>query len=287
MNIHIEKNTGAADAAITVLSDNDEPLASCSLWWSGALGHFEATSAAAAERLLASAEDTLREAGCAKATGPMDGDTWHRYRLITGSSGRKPFQLEPHNPPEWPGYFDAAGWSVAARYTSSEICLAEAKPRDLSRIEQRLAVKIRPLKTGDYRGELRKIHDVSVISFKDNFLYTAISFEEFDAMYSKVEALLVPDLSLIAEDADGRACGFVFALPDGDDLIVKTLAVLPERRFAGLGSLLVEQVHQAAATMGFTYAIHALQHQKNSSLRISSRHDAKVFREYTLYEKHL
>jgi GNAT superfamily N-acetyltransferase len=106
-----------------------------------------------------------------------------------------------------------------------------------------------------------------------------------------VRAVLVRVFALLAEDAEGLPVGLVFALPEpstpGGTIIVKTLAALPQRRLAGLGSLLVERVHQAAREMGFGRVIHALQHQNNSSRKISSRHEAKVFREYALYEKHL
>ncbi|MFT4547002.1 MAG: GNAT superfamily N-acetyltransferase [Verrucomicrobiales bacterium] len=278
--------SSSGGAAITACSDDGERLAVCSVWRNGAIGQFEAQDAFAAAKLLAAAEDLLREWGCSKAIGPMDGDTWHRYRFVTRSNGRAPFLLEPQNPPEWPEYFVKAGWGVAARYTSSEIDLARPV-NDFSKIAERLQVTIRKLKPEAYDSELRRIYDISVVSFQNNFLYVPVSFEAFVAMYAKVEALVIPEFSLIAETPDGESAGFVFALPDGANVIVKTLAVLPERRFAGLGSVLVEQVHQAARELGFKQAIHALQHQKNSSLRISSRHDAKVFREYTLYEKYL
>jgi len=41
---------------------------------------------------------SLRAAGCALAAGPVDGDTWHRYRLVTWSDGTPPFSLEPFSP---------------------------------------------------------------------------------------------------------------------------------------------------------------------------------------------
>ena len=291
--------TGGADAAIAVVEEEGgTSLASCSLWMdgeTGALGHFTASGEAPAALLFEAAEEQLRGAGCQSVVGPMDGNTWHSYRLVTKSDGRAPFLLEPQNPPDWPRYFRAAGWQSLARYTSSEIDLSvEAASAAIDRVARRLSsggVTIRHLEPEDFEQELQRIYDVSIVSFQDNFLYSPISFEEFATMYQKVKPLLVPELSLLAEDRRSRPVGFVFALPEPsaprETVVVKTLAVLPERRFAGLGSLLVERVHHAAREMGFDRAIHALQHQDNSSTKISSRHEAKVFREYTLYEKHL
>jgi len=70
-------------------------------------------------------------------------------------------------------------------------------------------------------------------------------------------------------------------------MIVKTLAVLPERRFAGLGTVLVNRLQTAAREAGCTEAIHALQREDNQSLRISQRFSAEIFRRYALFSKPL
>jgi len=71
---------------------------------------------------------------------------------------------------------------------------------------------------------------------------------------------------------------------DDPAIVVKTLAVLPDREFSGLGTVLVANVHQKAKDKGFREAIHALQYEKNSSLRISQRFNSQVFRRYALME---
>ena len=68
-------------------------------------------------------------------------------------------------------------------------------------------------------------------------------------------------------------------------LIVKTLAVDPHARLAGLGSILVAKAHLMAQSKGYHEAIHALQHENNSSLRISQRFNASIFRRYALMVK--
>jgi L-amino acid N-acyltransferase YncA len=293
-----DRHSGQADAEVSIVADDGKTLAACSLWLgaaTGILGQFTADTAAAATVLFEAAEKRLREAGCTSVIGPMDGDTWRPYRLVTAGDGRPPFLLEPQNPAEWPGYFLAAGWHRLARYSSSEIDLTRGAPQAaIDRVERRMdrtGVSIRQVDPGNFADALRRIYEVSLVSFQGNFLYSPISFEDFSAMYSKVRPLLVPEFALLAEDAEGHPVGFVFAIPEPTDpvgtVIVKTLAVLPEKRIAGLGSLLVERVHASAERLGFKHSIHALQHQDNTSKKISARHAAKVFREYTLYEKHL
>jgi L-amino acid N-acyltransferase YncA len=111
-------------------------------------------------------------------------------------------------------------------------------------------------------------------------------------MYGKVSHLVRPEHVWLAE-ASGALVGFVFCMPDAlamergeaPDFIVKTLAVRPGRRMAGLGSLLVARAQRAAADSGFRHAIHALQHETNSSLRITDRCGGEVMRRYALYAR--
>jgi GNAT superfamily N-acetyltransferase len=92
-----------------------------------------------------------------------------------------------------------------------------------------------------------------------------------------------------------RPVGYVFAVPDFaqaqrgspiDTLIVKTLAVLPGRAYAGLGAWLLGEVHAAGRRLGFTRAIHALMHETNQSRNLSA-HYARTIRRYTLLSKRL
>jgi L-amino acid N-acyltransferase YncA len=71
-----------------------------------------------------------------------------------------------------------------------------------------------------------------------------------------------------------------------DTVIVKTVAVLPGRRLAGLGNVLVARCQQAARALGFRRAIHALMHESNNSRNLSA-HYAKPFRRYTIFARDL
>jgi len=277
------------------------------LWWRrapalpgetvGVIGGFQATSAAAAADVLARAGDELRAHGCTVAVGPMDGSTWCSYRFVTEAGTEPPFLLEPVHPPEWPQWWQAAGFAPLAEYYST--VTPDLTPRD-ERVErtaarlQQQGVVIRPVNLADFEVELGRIHDVSTISFQPNFLYTPLPREEFLAQYRGVRAMLRSELLLLAEHA-GRPVGYVFVLPDllaarrGEPVttvIVKTLAVLPGRAYAGLGAVLLAEVHAAARRLGFTRAIHALMHESNASRNLSA-HYARTIRRYALFARRL
>jgi len=281
--------------------------ARASLWWSrtpqmanaraGLFGHFAAVDPVSADEVLHAACDTLKNAGCNIAIGPMDGTTWRRYRLLTERGVEPPFFLEPDNPDDWPGYLESAGFKPLAVYFSAlcdDLRIEDPRiPRALDRIKSS-GVIIRPLDPRNFIEELRKIYKVSLVSFAPNFLYTPISEEEFLAQYEPIRAYVRPELVTLAENV-GEIVGFSFAIPDLaqarrghaiDTVILKTLAVLPGRSHAGLGSVLLALCHREARALGYRRVIHALMHQSNNSLNISA-HYARPFRRYMLFSKQL
>ena len=295
-----------ADAHLLV-SRNDRITARCSLWWKttpslegqtlGYIGHYAAANPSDAASLLAEAKKLLQEKNCALAVGPIDGNTWRRYRLVTDAGKEPPFFLEPVNPSEWPDHFRNTGFTPLAEYYSAlNQDLSYSDPR-MQRAEKRLmdeGIVIRGFRPDAFLDELRKIYAVSAISFTSNFLYTPLDEASFIAQYTAVESLIDPRFVFIAEHK-GNPIGYIFAIPDHaqrqrgqtvDTIILKTVAVLPGRTFAGLGSVLVDKVHITAHGCGFKRAIHALMHETNKSRNISG-HYAQTIRRYTLFAHRL
>lgn len=281
----------------------DGPLARASLWWRnvpsmtgeklGVIGHYAALDDAAAQMLLARVLLELRGQDCTFAVGPMDGNTWRRYRFVTDAGSERPFLLEPENPSSYPMHWSAVGFMPLAQYSSA--LTADLTQRDdrVPRTQLRLqgaGVSLRMLDGDHFERDLQAIYAVSEQSFQNNFLYTPLPQTAFLQQYRKLQSLLRPELVWIAEVA-GAPVGYAFGLPDlaqaqrgesVDTVIVKTVAVLPARSYAGLGAILVAQVQAAARELGFNRAIHALMHESNNSRNLSSVY-ASPMRGYTLY----
>jgi predicted N-acetyltransferase YhbS len=291
---------------VILTNPNGSVTAHAALWWKqtpelngeriGAIGGFAAADADAARLLLDRAGDGLRAAGCRVAVGPLNGNTWRRHRFVIESDGRGPFLLEPRNPAAYPGWWQQAGFTELSSYSSSLIRL-DGKPTVTANLKARLdrtGVTIRRLDAARHDDELRTIHAISLRSFTANFLYTPLEEAAFLEAYGKLRGRVDPDLVRIAE-RDGAACGFVFAMRDLEAeargevpaLVVKTLAVDPASRCAGLGSWLVDEVHRSGWEMGYADAIHALEHETNTSRKITGRHHGAIFRKYALFSKPL
>jgi len=288
-------------------SGGEETLAACSLWWNhvpayafesvGVVGHFQCSTFESGAALLDHAVNLLRQNGCTIAIGPMDGNTWRRYRLVTESTDRPPFLMEPENPAHWPAAFELAGFAPLANYFSTVVTDLHTSDKRIPRVEDRLTstgVTIRPISLQSFDQDLRAVHELSTVSFRQNFLYTELSLEDFLAQYTPLKQYISPDYVLLAEH-NGQVVGFVFAIPDlaqaqrnqlVDTIILKTLAVAPGRAFAGLGAVLLERIHQTAHAEGYKQVIHALMHESNVSMNLSAR-SATPIRRYTLFARHL
>ncbi|MEP7346687.1 MAG: N-acetyltransferase [Gemmatimonadaceae bacterium] len=297
-----------APNASIVARDGEQLVARCSLWWSdvpaleghrlGAIGHFAADDADAAQAILAESCRQLQAAGCSLAVGPMDGNTWRRYRLVVDPGTEPAFFLEPTNPAAWPEYFTTAGFSALANYTSGvnrDLSIRDPRVEELETRFASRGITLRPLNVTEFEEELARIYSVAAVSFRPNFLYTPIAEAEFAAQYGAVRGVVVPELVLLAEDA-GRTVGFTFCLPDLLEkqrtgtlrtAIIKTFAVLPEReRYGGLGSLMADRIHRTAQAMGLSRVIHALMHETNRSKSISDRTGSTI-RRYALFAREL
>ena len=275
----------------------------CSIWAdrlptihgnkTGAVGHFAAADEVAASHVLGAACDELQRRGCSTIVGPIDGSTWKAYRLVTDTGHLPPFFLEPWNPPAWPAYFDKAGFKPIARYISEineDIATNQPATGSMGADFQRIGVRIRSFDMDKANAMLEGIYDVASVAFQNAFLYTPIDRQEFLEAYRQLLPQVDPNLVLLAHH-NGQPIGFVFAVPDWlqaregrtvDTIVIKTIAVLPDPRYRGLGRVMIKRLLRDARELGFRRAVSALMHVGNQSQKISAA-CAGPMREYTLY----
>jgi L-amino acid N-acyltransferase YncA len=290
------------------LREGNGLAARCSLWWRaaprwpdgrlGVIGHYAAAREEDGAQLLRAACDELARAGCGLTVGPMDGNTWRSYRLVTERGAEPPFFLEPDTPDDWPRHFAAAGFTPLATFHSSIAGAPFQHDPRIPAVAERLeaaGVGLRDVDLARFESELAAIHELSLASFAGNFLYTPIDRAEFVAQYLPVAPRVDPRLVFVAEHA-GRVIGFLFAIADwleaartgkpSTTVIIKTVAVDPTRRYGGLGSWMVAVAHERAEALGYRRAIHALMHDANNSSNISARYGT-VMRRYALFARPL
>jgi len=287
--------------------DNKKLCALCSLWTentppfedykTGVIGNFFAEGADTGVSLLRHASERLQELGVNYAIGPMNGNSWHSYRLVTHVGEDPPFFMEYFTPKAWPQMFISAGFKEIASYSSARAVAVDYEDSSAQKFKikkEKLGLIVRPFNVDKLEAELRAIHTLSVQSFSQNFLYTDISLTDFSALYEKIVPYIAPDYFLMAEH-QGKLVGFIFAVPNYlqkqqgetvDSVIIKTIAKIPDRAYAGLGSYLFHEIHKKAAANGFRSVIHAYMYDSNQSKAISDK-SAQTMRKYGLYGKRL
>ncbi len=237
----------------------------------GFVGFFEvdledpAASAIAAE-LLGAAEAWLRAQGATKLFGPVNLSTWLAYRFRVNEGDEERFAWEPTNPPEYPRFFEAAGFRAIEYYHTEGIPdLDGVVASNRAAFDKALAAgyTLRPFRAGEaLADEVTKLHAINVACFGHHFLSEPLAAEPYRRVL--VPTLVREDLSLsrFVVDPNGREVGYVFAFDDesrGQKYTVwKTIAVLPECRGMGLSMALLYEVALRARERGDRHVVAAM-----------------------------
>lgn len=290
---------------LLALADGSGGRASCGLWWRqpglahapiapaanpgepiGRIGRLAASGPTLAAELLERACLELRQRGCAAVLAPLDGDTWHPYRVVEpGQNPAEAFAGEPDPDPCWNDWLVAAGFAVQARYVSSLCTELQQRRPIVSPGSLFHLVTVESLAIDDL---LEPIHRLILNGFRRQPLFVPISLDGFRHHWQPWRTRFDPRLSLLAFDG-AELVGLLLAHPDGCQgrrAVVRTLVVQPGRRWAGLGRRLLETCHERAAALGYTAVIHALMHDPGASVALS-RPYAQPFRRYVLMGRSL
>lgn len=267
----------------------------------GLIGHYQALIGSVGVELLRAARAELARHDVRRIVAPVNGDTWHRYRLVlpreTGDPDVQPdtFFTEPRNSPRYVEDFIAAGFSVVAhyetRYEPDPVVDAAAHADALERAAAR-GIRLQALDPERFDETLIAMHALSREAFADNPYYGPLSLEGFLALYAPYRGRVAPELIRLAVDRDERLVGYLFGFEDKDAVdadgrptrtVCKTIAVASPARGAGLGGLLLDDFRRASLAYGARGIIHALMHVDNVSMRLSTGRRSVLFKRYALY----
>ncbi|MDP2708536.1 MAG: GNAT family N-acetyltransferase [bacterium] len=254
----------------------------------GLIGFFEAASSEAADLLLGRAIDWLKSQTVNEIRGPINLSIWHNYRFMNPVDFISRFHFEPFNLSNYPDYFKKFGFKVAENYISafrdefsSIITYAKPKYEDIKNSD----FSIRPVDLNNFENDLKIFYRLSLIIFKNSWSFIPISFEEFSALYNKVDKIMNQRYCHFV-CKDNKEIGFCFSLADPlasqKTLIMKTIGVLPEFQKNNLGSALIYLQTKNAIDDGYEKIIYALMRQNNVASNINP-YGAKIFRQYESY----
>ena len=203
---------------------------------------------------------------------PVNLSIWHTYRFKTGGDTCLPFDppCQPYYGALFAPFFDGQELYSSYRF--------EVPSSDrLEGVQQPFTV--RELSLERLPQELRSIYAMALAVFQDAHSFP--SFEEFAAIYGSAAGSINPRYILVAE-ADGQPIGFIFALPLGQAVYIKTFAVAPSAQNHHVGRLLYEAICRRARADGYQTLYGLLIKNDRLITRLLPPGAQKVA-EYTLY----
>lgn len=265
----------------------------------GCIGNVDFKNKEEGLAILAKCEEIFKEAGFKKIVGPMNGNTWKKYRVLKHSEDVPTFALENVNPVTDNEIFLNAGFKEEYEYTSTLGKVSDAYDSEvLDMIEDQImdeGIVIRNFSKVKAMEELEKIYNVSRESFSRNPYYTDIDKDNFIAQYTPYIDMVDESFIMIAEK-DSKEIAFVFCIPNlvelqrGEllhTLILKTIAVLPEYEDLGIGNVMLRKIAKAAKEKRLEDWIFAFMFKENTSQKMAARNNSHTIREYVLYCKEI
>lgn len=223
--------------------------------------------------------------------GPMSGSTWYDYRIALPNDNPL-FFTEFFTPPYYYDLLHNAGFTCLAKYKSTHSKSYEVDERKLHQCESifnEKGVTIRQLDLANFESDLEHIFQVSLEGFKNNFMYSPITREEFMQKYVPLKALI--DHVTVFLVFDGEKCvGFSMSLmnllnKEKKQLVMKSAARLPDYKYKGLGTWFNELTKSGAKQRGYQELIPAFIIDDSVSERtFSNSNDSVLYREYELLQ---
>ncbi|UCC76142.1 MAG: hypothetical protein JSW37_11585 [Anaerolineales bacterium] len=273
----------------------------------------------AAEALLATARDWVRERGMTELRGPIN---FHRDRergiLVEGADCPPPM-LCAHTPPYYKDFVERFGMVKYADDFARRVRVADvlepdgSLPPRLARLkkvaERRAHLQIRNARLADWDNEVQRVrvlYDATIGQLPDHTAWTDQDLQDFA---DKLRPFVDPNLILFGE-IDGEPVGCALAFPDLNQVLIhlngridglnklrawwymrridqvsfKVGGVLEEYQGLGLEALFLLELARAALARGFTWVDMSLQAEDNPRLNtLVSHFEVEDYKRYRVY----
>jgi ribosomal protein S18 acetylase RimI-like enzyme len=197
-------------------------------WWKepiGLFGSFECIDdESAASMLLSAAQDWLTARGMKAMRGPWSFAS-QEWGLVVEGFTPSPVIMAPYNPPRYNDHLLKFGFSkvkdLLVYYVDSRegYSIPERYLRLTNRVQEKLKVTVRTMDMRNFEHEVSTFVRLANLSIANNWGFYPVTEEEGKAIARDMKPVIDPKLVLFAEDAQGKAIGFVIALPDVNTLL--------------------------------------------------------------------
>lgn len=254
----------------------------------GLLGFFGADNETAGIDVLAQATQWLKdEHHVSVAYGPINGATSGSYRFNLLDDFMLPG--EPVNPVFYIDIFKRAGFLTYNNYVTgiSKHYQAFMKLHLLHRPPPSTpGLHVEPFNRDHPDATLKAYHGIMASVFPGNSDYAAkVSWREREFNTDKDSPIYTSEYCYYLYEKRKRI-GLIIAYPYVDNLVIKTIAILPEYQHQNLSSILLKTVHDQAAKNGLSAAIYSTIKVGNAIYRMRQP-GVNVYRRYITLQKQL
>lgn len=280
-------------------------------------GFFEAEEASAAHALLDHAEAGARAMGRSALRGPVNPSMNDSAGLQIDAFDRPPFVMMPWNPPSYPAWLEAHGFTkvkdLLALMAEEDKGIPERFARLARRARERSGVTVREVRLRDWDAELAAVQRIYREAWERNWGEVAYTDDEFAHLAETLKLILDPRVALLAE-LDGETVGVCLGLPDLNQVLARfrgrivpfgilplarrralidqirlaILGVLPPYRNRGLELVLIEEVWRRGVAAGYHRAELSWILEDNEPILKGIRAlGGEEYKRYRLYQKPL
>ncbi len=180
-------------------------------------GFFEAEDAAAARALLERIEMWARQRGRAHVRGPLNPSLNESAGLLIDGFDTDSMLMMPHNPPEYAGYIEAAGYrkvkDLYAWLYDLDRPMNPVIERLATRVRERERITVRPLELRDFDRESDRLRLIYCGAWERNWGFVPPTPEEFRRLATEMRPIFDARGAVCAE-VDGRPIACAVAIPD-------------------------------------------------------------------------
>lgn len=188
----------------------------------GFFGFFESIDDPGVSRgLLKAVQDDLAERGMTAMRGPLNFSTNDECGVLIEGFDAPPMIMTPYNPPYYEGLMEAFGLRKCKDLFAYLYEVQERLPEKILRVAEiasKRGLTVRPVEKKRFREEMLIFRDVYNSAWEKNWGFIPLTEEEVVHMGSKLKQVMVPELTLVAEDR-GRPVGFLGLLPDFNEVL--------------------------------------------------------------------
>ena len=187
----------------------------------GQWGMFEVLDAQAAEALIVTAEQWLRQQGMTRALGPISLSIWDEPGLEIEGFEQPPTAMMGHHRPEYEGMIEAAGYEKAKDLITYELDIRHWEDPKIDRLiamgERNEQIRIRMVDKSKFNEEARLILNLLNDAWSNNWGYVPLTEAEIKYAGKKLRPIIFNELVRVAE-VDGEPVAFMLTIPDINEL---------------------------------------------------------------------